>query len=68
MAISLIVALKKLHSNGIIHGDLKPENIVTNCLPVDAPFLFEKLAIIDFGLSCSYLKNGSETEHIEKKK
>jgi len=40
--IEIALALEHIHSNGIVHGDLKPENIIIGS---------EHLKIIDFGLS-----------------
>lgn len=43
MAVELIMILKKIHSKGIVHQDLKPGNIMRTETGT--------LAIIDFGLS-----------------
>ena len=43
LAIELLTILKKIHAKGVIHQDLKPQNIMRNSSG--------NLTIIDFGLS-----------------
>jgi len=50
----LFDALCILHSKGIVHSDIKPENIVFNDK-------IQKFVIIDFGLSCIYPQEKSLT-------
>lgn len=47
MAVELLMILKKVHSKGIVHQDLKPANIMRTETGT--------LAIIDFGLSKKYV-------------
>eukprot|EP00835_Amoeboradix_gromovi_P002112 NODE_112_length_19362_cov_0.399678.p7 type:complete len:327 gc:universal NODE_112_length_19362_cov_0.399678:17751-16771(-) len=44
----LFIAVQHIHNNGVIHQDLKPENIV---LDYSMDTLFPRCAISDFGLS-----------------
>jgi serine/threonine protein kinase len=58
LAIQILQQLNNLHKVGIIHQDIKPDNIIFDkaC---------NKFKIIDFGLSKQYIKN---EKHIEFKK
>jgi serine/threonine protein kinase len=48
--IKIIKAVKLLHSIGVAHADLKPENIMFNN---------ETIKIMDFGLSCVFIDNSN---------
>ncbi|KAJ1678041.1 Calcium/calmodulin-dependent protein kinase type I, partial [Spiromyces aspiralis] len=50
---SLVGAVAYLHSNGIVHHDIKPENIVFKTMDMDSP-----LALADFGLAENVDHNG----------
>eukprot|EP00299_Pterocystis_sp_00344_P002449 c12764_g1_i1.p1 GENE.c12764_g1_i1~~c12764_g1_i1.p1 ORF type:complete len:510 (+),score=115.59 c12764_g1_i1:49-1578(+) len=47
MVFSLLQGVKYLHKRGIVHGDLKPENMI-----FDRKGDYSSLKIVDFGLSC----------------
>ena len=51
ITIQLIEQIEILHSYGIIHKDIKPDNFVLN-------FNNNSIKLIDFGLSDSYIENG----------
>ena len=53
-AIDCVQALRKFHSAGFVHCDLKPDNIMVNAEG--------EIRIIDFGLAHSYLTK--EGKHI----
>ena len=51
IATQLIEGLRQIHSHGLLHRDVKPENFLLN-----KQNNMDKLYIIDFGLSKAYLK------------
>lgn len=53
--------LEQVHDRGLIHGDLKPNNILRGCTK-NAPYLY----IVDFGLAKSFYQDGTH-KHIEMK-
>jgi len=50
MGIYILKLLRKLHSIGYIHCDIKPDNIMVGDFNRD-PKLINKLYLIDFGIS-----------------
>jgi serine/threonine protein kinase len=48
--------LKELHSYGIVHRDIKPDNILVNILKKSVDDLNSSIKYIDFGISC--VENG----------
>jgi serine/threonine protein kinase len=60
LTIKSITLLKYIHSKGILHQDIKPENILFDKS-------FENIYLIDFGLSTSFLdKNNNHIPSIQK--
>jgi len=51
----MITLLKQLHSIGILHGDLKPDNIMLGVYPQLSSL--NQVKLVDFGLSLTYLKD-----------
>lgn len=47
LAVELIILLKKVHSRGIVHQDIKPQNIMRTAQG--------NIALIDFGLSRKHI-------------
>lgn len=50
IAVLLLKALSVLHAIGIVHGDVKPANIIVT---LDSSNAVEKLFLIDFGQACA---------------
>ena len=69
IALQVIDMLEKLHFEGYLHNDLKPDNIVigkrSGNNSNDGPF--RKLYLIDFGLTTRYLDNTGEHIKYEDK-
>lgn len=60
IAIQAIDVLRRLHEKGIIHRDIKPQNLVTGRWPKDC----RSICLIDFGLSMSWRGvNGQQRPH-----
>ncbi|GMH39410.1 hypothetical protein BSKO_07308 [Bryopsis sp. KO-2023] len=57
-AIEIASAIKHLHDNGIVHGDVKPENVLLRTCAADPRGFVCKLA--DFGFS----RQLNETDHV----
>lgn len=57
LILKIIIALGSLHQSEIIHGDVKPENIIIE--EVESTF---KVHFVDFGSSC--ILNESTNEHV----
>lgn len=48
----IFMAITKLHEIGIVHNDIKPDNILCNYNDTDTDYTKIEIKIIDFGLSC----------------
>jgi serine/threonine protein kinase len=57
ITIKLITVIKFIHSKGIIHQDIKPENFIFGVEQDDSNLDSNKLYCIDFGLSKIYMNN-----------
>ena len=62
IGIQIISRLKTLHSNGILHRDIKPDNFMMGYKDSETVY------IIDFGLSKNFLENGEHMQEKDKKK
>lgn len=60
LAIQMITVLEFVHSKGIIHRDIKPDNFMFGRREAKKD---KKLMIIDFGLSKNYLENGKHIKY-----
>ncbi len=49
----LLGALEYLHSEGVVHHDIKPENVM---LPVGWPQVAQPVILVDFGMAYDHLK------------
>ena len=70
IGIQILDHIKYLHSLGILHCDIKPENILINDMSScrseeDMIKLAQNLYIVDFGLACYWRTAGGA--HIEKR-
>ena len=63
VAIKAITALEEIHLCGVVHRDVKPDNIAIPLSPSDPRILF-----IDLGLSCKYVVGGAHVTYSEKTK
>ena len=63
----MVLALKDLHDEGILHRDIKPDNFCA-AAPKSKNIENENICIIDFGLSKSYIKDGHHIPYKEGKK
>ncbi len=48
IAYEIALGIKELHGVGVVHKDIKPDNIIVNILPGNKA----NVRIIDYGLSC----------------
>eukprot|EP01084_Bolivina_argentea_P173635 300776_1 len=69
----VLTSLSKLHSNGYIHGDIKPENIVyeykknrNHTNQPNVPTLSMNTAVIDFDLCTKYKSNNNDDDDEER--
>lgn len=62
LGIQILNRLKMLHSNGIIHRDIKPDNFMMGSKDSETVY------IIDFGLSKNFIENGEHIQFKDKKK
>ena len=60
ISIDLLLVIKNINKNGIIHNDLKEENIITLIKPALLEDKIIHLTIIDFGLSYKYIDNNGK--------
>lgn len=60
LAISMITLLQFVHSKGLIHRDIKPDNFMFGRKEVGKD---KKLMIIDFGLAKRYIENGRHIKY-----
>lgn len=49
---SVLKAIEYIHSNGIVHNDIKLENVVVGCLNFDSLDINTPVKLIDFNLAC----------------
>ena len=60
ISIELLLVIKNIHKNGIIHNDLKEDNIITLIKPALLENKKIHLTIIDYGLSYKYIDNNGK--------
>lgn len=60
LAINMITLLQFVHSKGLIHRDIKPDNFMFGRKEVGKD---KKLMIIDFGLAKRYIENGRHIKY-----
>lgn len=60
VALQVLTVLEEIHCQGVVHNDLKPDNIATGYHTYD-----EKLYLIDFGLSTEFRLNGVHVNYSE---
>jgi serine/threonine protein kinase len=56
-------ALQHLHSKGLIHQDIKPENILFRSIDLEAPANIYRVGLADFGVS-SFLRADTGSAHV----
>ncbi len=55
--IMILQIIKKIHDKGIVHRDIKPDNIMIGLIKSDNGFTEKRVYLIDFGLSIFYISN-----------
>jgi hypothetical protein len=55
--IMILQIIKKIHDRGIVHRDIKPNNIMIDLIKLDNGCTEKRVYLIDFGLSYFYITN-----------
>ena len=55
--IMILQIIKKIHDKGILHRDIKPNNIMIDLIKSDNGFTEKRVYLIDFGISSFYISN-----------